>query len=106
MALGGDCAFMARRLVERRLIDVGDRLKRLRHELAVANEQLMHFADEADDARLRALVSETPVSERDFRDAQRHAELIRRSRDEMLAEIATLEKSQDELLDRLASEGR
>ena len=97
---------MARRLVERRLIDVGDRLKRLRHELAVANEQLLHFADEADDARLRALVSETPVSERDFRDAQRHAELVRRSRDEMLAEIAALEKSQDELLDRLASEGR
>jgi hypothetical protein len=95
---------MARRLVERRLIDVGDRLKRLRQELAVANEQLLHFADEADDARLRALVSETPVSEREFRDAQRHAELVRRSRDEMLAEIASLEKSQDDLLDRLTKE--
>jgi hypothetical protein len=95
---------MARRLVERRLIDVGDRLKKLRHELAVAEEQLLHFADEADDARLRALVSETPISERDFRDAQRHAELMRRSRDEMAAEIATLEKNQDELLDQLASE--
>lgn len=95
---------MARRLVERRLIDVGDRLKKLRHELAVAEEQLLHFADEADDARLRALVSETPISERDFRDAQRHAELMRRSRDEMVAEIASLEKNQDELLDQLASE--
>ena len=95
---------MARRLVERRLIDVGDRLKKLRHELAVAEEQLLHFADEADDARLRALVSETPISERDFRDAQRHAELMRRSRDEMAAEIASLEKNQDELLDQLASE--
>jgi hypothetical protein len=104
MALGGAYGFMARRLVERRLIDVGDRLKKLRHELAVADEQLLHFADEADDARLRALVSETPVSERDFRDAQRHAELMRRSRDEMVAEIATLEKNQDELLDRLASD--
>ena len=104
MALGGEYGFMARRLVERRLIDVGDRLKKLRHELAVADEQLLHFADEADDARLRALVSETPVSERDFRDAQRHAELMRRSRDEMVAEIATLEKNQDELLDRLASD--
>jgi hypothetical protein len=104
MALGGANAFMARRLVERRLIDVGGRLKKLRHELAVADEQLLHFADEADDARLRALVSETPVSERDFRDAQRHVELMRRSRDEMVAEIASLEKSQDELLDRLASE--
>ena len=94
---------MARRLVERRLIDVSDRLKRLRQELAVANEQLLHFAGEADDARLRALVSETPLSEREFRDAERHAELMRRSRDEMLAEIATLEKNQDELLDQLAS---
>ena len=94
---------MARRLVERRLVDVGDRLKRLRNELAVANEQLLHFADEADNARLRALVSETPVSDREFRDAERHAELMRRSRDEMLAEIATLEKNQDELLDQLTS---
>jgi hypothetical protein len=94
---------MARRLVERRLIDIGDRIKRLRHELAVANEQLLHFADEADNARLRALVSETPVSDREFRDAERHADLMRRSRDEMLAEIATLEKNQDELLDQLSS---
>ena len=95
---------MARRLVERRLIDVGDRLKKLRQQLAVANEQLLHFTDEADDARLRALVSETPLAEREFRDAQRHAELMRRSRDETLAEIAALEKSQDDLLDQLASE--
>ena len=94
---------MARRLVERRLIDIGDRLKRLRNELAVANEQLLHFADEADNARLRALVSETPVSDREFRDAERHADLMRRSRDEMLAEIAALEKNQDELLDQLSS---
>ena len=95
---------MARRLVERRLIDVGDRLKKLRQQLAVANEQLVHFSDEADDARLRALVSETPLAEREFRDAQRRAELMRRSRDETLAEIATLERNQDELLDQLASE--
>jgi len=95
---------MARRLVERRLIDVGDRLKKLRQQLAVANEQLVHFSDEADDARLRALVSETPLAEREFRDAQRHAELMRRSRDETLAEIATLERNQNELLDQLASE--
>ena len=55
---------------------IRDLTERLRHELAVAEEQLLHFADEADDARLRALVSETPISERDFRDAQRHAELM------------------------------
>jgi hypothetical protein len=95
---------MARRLIERRLVEVGDRLKRLRGELAVVDEQLLHFVDEADDARLRALVSETPVSDRDFRDAQRHADKMREYRQEVVTEISKLEKSQDDLLDRLTSE--
>ena len=83
---------------------MGSRLKKLREELAVADEQLVHFADEADDARLRALVAETPVSERDFRDAQRHAEAMRRHRDELHSEMRRLELQQDELLDRLSAE--
>ena len=48
--------------LERRLIDVSDRLKRLRSECAVADEQLTFLEEEADDARLRALVSETPIA--------------------------------------------
>lgn len=95
---------MARRHVERRLTEVGGRLKQLREELAIANEQLGHFADEADDARLRALVAETPVSDREFRDAQRHADAMRRHRDELSDEISRLELRQDELLDQLSAE--
>jgi chromosome segregation ATPase len=95
---------MSRSLVERRLAEVSEQLRRLRSELSVAEEQLAHFTDLADDARLRSLVSETPLAEREHRDAQRHAEAMNRHRSELLDGIERLERLQDELLDRLASE--
>jgi len=94
---------MSRSLIERRLVDVGDRLKRLRRDLAVADEQLEHVAAEADDARLRSLVSETPIAEHEHREAQRQAEAIGRGRADLADEIERLEALQDELLDRLTA---
>lgn len=95
---------MSKSLVERRLRQVASRLQQLRAELEVSGEQLDHLADAADDARLRALVSETPVADVDHQQAERHAEAMRRHRDAVLAEIAKLERDQDELLDRLVAE--
>jgi len=95
---------MARSQVERRLIEVGDQLKSLRKDLAVADEQLGALAAEAEDTRLRSLVSETPIAEREHREAQRHADAMARHRHEVSAEIARLEAAQDELLDRLILE--
>lgn len=97
---------VSRRQVERRLTEVGRRLKELRDELQVADEQLLHLADAADDARLRALVSETPVSDREHREAARHADAMRNHRATVAEEIARLEAMQDELLDRLMTESR
>lgn len=91
----------ARSLVERRLSGLGERLRALRDELALTDEQLAVLADEAGDLRLRSLVSETALAERDHRDAERHAEAMRRHRGEVLAEIARIEAEQDRLLDRL-----
>ena len=71
---------MSRRQVERRLTEVGRRIRELREELQVADEQLAHLADAADDARLRSLVSETPVSDREHREAARHADAMRNHR--------------------------
>jgi len=96
---------MTRSLLERRLTEVSERLKSLRAELAIADEQLAHFADEADDARLRALVSETPIAEREHREAAAHADTMRRHRAEVLDSISQLEQAQDDLLDRLVAEG-
>ena len=78
---------VSRSLLERRLTEVSDRLRQLREELRVADEQLAHFADEADDARLRALVSETPLAEQEHREAQKHADAMGRHRADVLAEI-------------------
>ncbi len=92
---------MRRASVERRLTEVGGRLRALRDELRVIDEQLQHLGDEADDARLRALVSETPIAEREGRDARRHADAMARRRAEVERSIASLELRLDELLDRL-----
>ncbi len=97
---------MSRRQVERRLTEVGRRLRELRDELRVADEQLAHLADAADDARLRSLVSETPVADREHREASRHADAMRSHRASVAAEIARLEATQDELLDRFSAETR
>lgn len=96
---------VGRTLIERRLRDVSQRLKTVTSDLAVADEQLAHFVDEADEARLRALVSETPGAARSSHEAQRHAEAMRRQRDELSAELATLESAQNDLLDRLVAAG-
>lgn len=95
---------MARSLLERRLNELSDRLKQVRTDLGVADEQLAHFVDEADDARLRALVAETPVAEQVHREAEKHAAAMRRHREDLLSEIGQLERTQDELLDRLMAD--
>ncbi len=97
---------MTRSLVERRLSEVSERLRELRRELAVTEEQLLHLAEQADDARLRALVSETPIAGQEHREAQRHADAMSRHRNDLQASIERLEATQDDLLDRLSAELR
>jgi chromosome segregation ATPase len=92
---------MAKWLVERRLSGVGQRLRSLRDELAIIDEQLAQLDDEADDARIRSLVSETPLAEREHHDAERHAAAMAARRQEVLTSIAELEQRQDTLLDEL-----
>jgi chromosome segregation ATPase len=92
---------MTKGMLERRLRDVSAQLQGLRRELALTDEQLSQLSDEADDARLRSLVSETPIAEREHREAARHAEAMGRHRTDVQASIERLEQQQDELLDRL-----
>ena len=95
---------MPRTLLQRRLIDVSARLKRLRAELSVSDEQCLHFETEAEDARLRALVSETPVAEADAREKRRHADAQSRHRDSLRRAVSELESEQNALLDRMAAD--
>ncbi|MFM7224868.1 MAG: hypothetical protein ACKOBG_06505 [Actinomycetota bacterium] len=95
---------MTKSLLERRLVDVSDRLKRLRAELAVVEEQCVVLTAEADDARIRALVSETPVSDVEAQETRRHAEAQARHRDALRRSISELEHELDRLLDRMVGE--
>jgi chromosome segregation ATPase len=91
-----------RKLVERRLSHVHMRLRRAREELAVLDEQLSVVGDAAEEARIRALVSETPLADREFKDARRQVEALAAGRAEVARSIAELEAAQDALLDRLS----
>jgi hypothetical protein len=89
---------MGSRLVKRRLADVQRQLAQSRESLAVLEEQVEVWNDALDDARIRALVSETPLQSREYDELSRHvmvanAEMQRRS-----GEVRELVTARDELL--------
>ena len=88
-------------MIERRLRETGVRLRRLREELAVVDEQLEHLNDDAEDKELRSLVSETLGAGVEYREARLHAEAMRRHRTQVHSSILELEAKQDELLDKM-----
>jgi len=94
---------MQRFLLERRIRDVHSRLVRARQELAVLDEQLAVVADEAEDARLRSLVSETPLATHEYSEVRRHADAMARARDALRTSIAELTERQDELLSHVGT---
>ncbi len=92
-------------LTERRLTQVASRLRSLRDELAMVDEQLVQFRDDADELSLRALMSETPQASYESNEARKHVDAMRRHREHVAAEIAELEQRQDQLLDQLTGSG-
>ena len=81
---------MQRLLLERRIRDVHSRLVRAREELAVLDEQLAVVIDEAEDARVRSLVSETPLAAHEYAEVRRHADAMERARETLLASVEDL----------------
>jgi uncharacterized coiled-coil DUF342 family protein len=89
---------MQRALLERRIRDVHSRLVRAREELAVLDEQLAVVVESADEARVRSLVSETPLAAHEHNEAARHADAMAKARDALHRSVIDLERRQDELL--------
>jgi predicted nucleic acid-binding Zn-ribbon protein len=92
---------MGQRLLQRRLTQTSSRLRELRDELRVVDDQMSHLVDEADELSLRALVSETPAAEYEYRQARKHADVIERRHRELVREIQELEQKMNDLLDRM-----
>jgi len=87
--------------VERELIRAGERLAAAREELAALDEQVAWFEEATDDARMRALVTESKADQREHSEAERHSLAITRSREDLIAYIARLRRLQEELLEEL-----
>jgi len=90
-------------LITRRLRASSRRLVALREELRVIDEQAMYLGDDAADAELRAIVSDSPMDRSEAHEAGGHAAAMARHRAHVVGEIARLEVEQDRLLDQLGS---
>lgn len=92
-------------------MNVSDRLAALSREIAeaqiqlrIVEEQLAFQTEVADDARIRALVSETPLADRESHVAADDLRRLERSREEALRRLSDLRSEQDTLLERMLAE--
>mgnify|MGYP000093082783 FL=1 len=92
------------RSVEKRLMEISRRIKQQKEDLLVAEEQLISLTSDADEARIRSLVSETAISDNDRRDSVRQSENMQKYCHKIRNEIQRLEEIQDALLDKMNTE--
>jgi len=97
---------MQRFLLERRIREVHDRLVHARGELKVIDEQLDAMTEAAEEARLRSLLSETPLAARDYGEARRHADVLMRARQTLVDHLGDLQRRRDDLLMRVGTRKR
>lgn len=87
--------------IHERLIRVQTRLRRLRVNRRVLDEQVAHLRDVADAADARRLAAHTPLADREWQqariDLERHRELLGQAD----RELEGLLRERDRLLDRL-----
>jgi predicted nucleic acid-binding Zn-ribbon protein len=92
-------------------VDIAQRLRALsadiatiQTEIGILEEQIAFQTEIADDARIRALVSETPIADRDAQVASGDLARIMRSRADALKRLEQLRADQDGLLERMLDE--
>jgi len=87
--------------VRERLARIQDDLRRVRATERVLAEQVAYLDEVAADAETRKLVAQTPLADREWREARtdldRHSALL----DDARREVADLLTRRDDLLDRL-----
>ena len=90
--------------VRSRLQELSAELARLRTEVGILDEQIAYQQEVASDARLRAIVSETPLAERESRAAADDLARLVRSRGDLEESIAEAKAEQDRLLEGMIRE--
>jgi len=97
---------MRQAALERKIRELQRRVRTAREELAVLEEQLETLGEEADEARVRWLVAETPLSEKESAEAHRHLELAQRAAASLRAEIDQCVADRDRYLAELTVPAR
>ena len=90
--------------VNERLASLSAEIAEEQIELRILDEQLAFQSEVADDARIRALVSETPLADRESHIASDDLRRLERSRDEARRRLADLRAEQDSLLELMLEE--
>jgi len=92
-------------------VDIAQRLRALSAEIAtlqteigILEEQIAFQTEIADDARIRALVSETPLADRESQEASGDLARMVHSRADALKRLEQLRADQDGLLERMLDE--
>ncbi len=89
---------MGSRLHKRHLEDVQRVLSVARESLNVLQEQVAVWNDALDDARIRALVSETPLQAHEYDELSRHVAAANAEMKRRAQEVKELTAARDELL--------
>jgi hypothetical protein len=86
---------------ERRLTALRVEVPKLREQLRVLDEQLAYVEEVADSARVRALVSSSPLDAREQEGAEQEVRRTRAQRDQAAVRLEEVLAEQDRLLERM-----
>lgn len=90
--------------ISERLTALSEEIAEEQTQLRILDEQVTFQQDVSEEARIRALVSETPLADREAREAADDLRRLIRSRDDASARVAELRAEQDSLLEAMLSE--
>jgi predicted nucleic acid-binding Zn-ribbon protein len=85
--------------LERRIVDLQRQIERARDRAAVLAEQCSVWRDMYDNARIRSLVAETPLAERESADLARQVDLANAALAKLRDDIRDLELTRDRLFE-------
>jgi chromosome segregation ATPase len=89
---------MSARAVKRLIDDVQRQLSQARESLRVLEEQVVVWRDNLEEARIRALVAETPLQTKEFEELARHVQVAEAEMQRRRDDVSELVAKRDELL--------
>jgi hypothetical protein len=92
--------------IPQRLRALSAEIAELQTEIRILDEQIEFQSSVTEDARIRALVSETPLADREAQVADGDLARIIRSKEEAMKRLEQLRAEQDGLLERMVQDDR